>query len=74
MQQVNAKEFKTRPDWMGKLIQWELCKKIKISSFEQVVYEQSRIRPGEWDAQSSQGFGDTNRSPKLGQTTRLCVS
>ena len=31
---------------------------------------QPRIRPGKRDAQTSQGFWDTNGSPDLGQTTR----
>ena len=34
-----------------------------------MVNEQPRVRPGEWDGKSSQGFWDTNRSPNLGQTT-----
>ena len=40
---------------------------------EQVVYARPRICPGEWDAQTSQGIWDTNRS-KLGQTIRLSDS
>ena len=24
------KEYKTRPDWAGKVIYWELCKKLKF--------------------------------------------
>ena len=35
-----------------------------------MVHAQPRIRPGEWDAQTSLGFWDTNGSPNLGQTTR----
>ena len=35
-----------------------------------MVYAQIRIHPGKWDAQTSLGFWDTNRSPNLGQTTR----
>ena len=31
---------------------------------------QTGIRPGEWDAQSSLGFWETNRSSNLGQTIR----
>ena len=41
-----------------------------IMIIEQVVFAQPRIRPGEWDAKTSLGFCDTNRSPNLGQTTR----
>ena len=36
-----------------------------------MVYEQHRICLGEWNAQTPQGFWDTNGSPNLGQTTRL---
>ena len=36
-----------------------------------MVYAQSRICPGEWYTQTPLGFWDTNRSPNLGQTTRL---
>ena len=53
-----------------KEIQWELCKKLKFGQKKQMVYTQARIRPGEWDAQNSLGFWDTNESPNLGQTTR----
>ena len=35
-----------------------------------MVYAQLIICPGEWDAQISQGFWDTNGSSNLGQTTR----
>ena len=35
-----------------------------------MIYAQPRIRPEEWDAQSSLGFWDTNGWPNLGQTTR----
>ena len=35
-----------------------------------MVYAQPRIRLGEWDAQTSLGFWDTNGSPNLGQMTR----
>ena len=42
---------------------------IIITSYEQ-YNAQPRIRPEEWDAKTSQGFWNTNRSPNLGQTTR----
>ena len=35
-----------------------------------MVYSQPRIYPEEWDAQTSLGFWDTNRSPNFSQTTR----
>ena len=37
-----------------------------------MVYAQPRIYPGEWDAQTPQGFWDSNRSPNLGQMIRSC--
>ena len=30
MQQIRAKEYKIRHDWMGKVIDGELCKKLKF--------------------------------------------
>ena len=50
------KEYKTRHDWVGKVIHWELCKKNEISSYEQTVYAQPKICPGKWDAQTPLGF------------------
>ena len=38
--------------------------------YEQVVYTQPRILPGNWDAQTSSGFCDTIISPNLDQTAR----
>ena len=35
-----------------------------------MAYAQLRIRPREWDAQTSLGFWDINGSPNLGQTNR----
>ena len=43
---------------------------VYIWPYEQVVYAQTRIHRGEWDAESSLGFSDTNGSSNLGQTTR----
>ena len=59
------KEFKTRHDWVDKVIQWELCKNFK---FDYENNAQPRIRPEERDTQTSQG--NTNRSPNFGQPTR----
>ena len=39
-----------------------------------MIYAQSRISPGKWDAQTSRGFWDTKRSPNLAQTTRFSDS
>ena len=43
---------------------------IQIWPNEQMVSVQPGIRPGEWDAQNSLLFWDTNGSPYLSQTTR----
>ena len=61
------KEYKTSHNWMSKVIHCDLCKKLK---FKQMVDAQPRIRPREWDTQTSLRFWDTNGSPNLSQTTR----
>ena len=43
---------------------------VQIWSNEQMFYAQSMICPGEWEAQTSPSFWDTNGSCNLGQTTR----
>ena len=30
IQQINAKKYKSRYDWVGKAIHWELCKEMKF--------------------------------------------
>ena len=30
MQQISEEEYKTRHDWVGKVIHWEMCKKFKF--------------------------------------------
>ena len=72
MQQISAKEYKIRHDWVGKVIHLEFCKKFKFD--QTIVDARSGIRPGEWDAQTSLWFWDTNGSLKLGQTTRSSYS
>ena len=64
---LTQKVYKTRHDWVDKLIHMELCKKLK---FEQIVYAQSKICLEEWDVQTPLRFWDTNGSSNLGQTTR----
>ena len=39
------KEYKTRHDWAGKVIHWELCKEIEFWPYYQIVYAQTRIIP-----------------------------
>ena len=41
-----------------------------ILPYNQIVYSQSGIRSGEWDAQASLGFWDINGSPNCGQITK----
>ena len=41
--------YKTIHDWVGKVISWELCKKMKFDYY-QMVYAQTRIHPWEWKA------------------------
>ena len=41
------KEYNTRHDWVGNVIHLGLSKKIHISPYEQEVYAQLGIRPGE---------------------------
>ena len=50
------KEHKSRQDWVGKGIQWELCLKIEIWPNYRMVYVQDRIRPRAWDALNSLRF------------------
>ena len=48
--------------------------KVKILPYEQMVYTQSGICPGKWEAQNVLEYWYTNGSHKLGQTTRPCES
>ena len=41
---LSQKEYKTRHDWVGKVIHWELCKMLK---FGEMVNAQPRICPRE---------------------------
>ena len=47
-----------------------LVQEIEIWPYEQIIYAQPRIFPGEWDTQTSLGFWDTNGSLNIDQTTR----
>ena len=70
MQQISTKEYKTRYDWVGKVIHWELYKKLKFDhTIRLMVFAQTSIHLGEWDTKLS-GFWDTNRSPIPRQKTR----
>ena len=65
--------YKTRHDWMGKLINWEVCKKFRfdlinkwwVHKLECVL--ENKLHSFFW-------FWDANRSSNLGQTSRPCDS
>ena len=63
------KEYKTRPDWVGKVIHWEMCD-IWIWPYQQMVYAQPSIYPRKWHTQTPMGLWHTHGSPNLGQKTR----
>ena len=46
------KDYKTRHEWVGKVIHWELCKKLKFDHTTKWYIE--------WDAYNSLGFWDTD--------------
>ena len=68
------KEYKTRHDWAGMVIHCELCKKLRFDhTTKWNTHKPESALENEthkllWD------FGDTNRSPNLGQKTRPCDS
>ena len=66
IQQTSTKRIqgKTQLDWEGDLL--GIVQKFEICPYYQIVYAQSRIRPGKRDAPDSLGFWDTNRSPNPG--------
>ena len=43
------------------------CEEIEVWLYEQMVYEQPIICPGEWDTQTPLGIWLTNESVNLGQ-------
>ena len=63
------KEYKTRYNWLGKVIYCKLCQKFNFDNSKKGIW-QPNISPGEWHTQTPLGFGDTNGSPNLDQTTR----
>ena len=70
MQQIIAKRVQDNTRLGGEGNPLGILQEIEIWSNKQMVYVQSRIRYGEWDAQTSLGFSNINRSANLGQTTR----
>ena len=69
MHQISGKkECKTRRlGWEGDPM--GIVQEILVWPYQRVVYEQPRIHPGEWDAQNSPGFWDTNGWPNLDKMT-----
>ena len=57
-------------NWVGKVVLWELCKKLKFDNYEHMVCAQHRISPGKWDSKTLLGFWDTDGSSNIGQTIR----
>ena len=47
-----AQEYKTRHNWVGKVIHWELYKKLKFDIQTKTIW-QPNICPGVWDTNSS---------------------
>ena len=68
---LTQKKYKTRHDWEGKIIHWELCQKLKFDHMNKwYMYNPESVLENE--TQTPLGFWDTNGSPNLGQTTRPC--
>ena len=61
--------YKTRHDWVGKVIHWELCKKLKFDRTNK-WYMQNPTSFLENDTQNSLGFWHPNGLLNIGQTTR----
>ena len=66
---IAQKEYKSRHNWVGKVIRWVLCKRLKFDDTDkwymhelEFVLEMKRIE--------FSGFWYTNRSPNPDQTTR----
>ena len=64
------KEYKTWYEWVGKVIHWELCQKLKFDQTNKCyMYNPESVMKNE--TQPPWNFDiHTNESPNLGQTTR----
>ena len=58
------KKYKSRYDWVGKVVHWELCKGLKFDPADECYMHKP---------ESFLGFLETTRSLNLGQKTRLTV-
>ena len=64
-----VQEYKTKHNWVGKVIYWELCKKLKFNHTNKWYLHNLGSVP-ENETHSSLGFWDTNKSLNLSQTAR----
>ena len=65
------KEYKTTQEWVGKVIDWEVCKKLKLDHTTKRY--KTGIRSGEWDVENSLGSWDTNGSPNSDHKTKPSI-
>ena len=63
------KEYKTRHDWVGKVIHWEMCKKFNFDHTNK-WYMHNPTAVLENDTQTPVGLWHTNGSPNFGQKIR----
>ena len=63
---VSIKEYKTRHDWMEKVIHWELDEKLKFDDTSKCY-----LHKPESAIENSLGFWDTNESSNPGKKTKL---
>ena len=68
--EFRIKRIENKTQLAGKWDPLGIVQEIKIWPHLQMVYAQTRIRPGEWDAQNSLGFWDINIYPYSGRKTR----
>ena len=54
------REYKTRHDWVGNMIHWELFKKLKFDHTKKWYMHNPESVLGKWDVQTSLGFWDTS--------------
>ena len=60
---LTQKEYKTIHKLGGQGDPLEIVQETEVWPYKQMVYVQPSICPGEWEAQTPLGFGDTNGSP-----------
>ena len=60
---LEQKEYKTRHDWVGKVIHWELCKKFKFDHMNK-WYMHNPESPLENEIETFPEFWDTNGAPE----------